>query len=133
MWSTESDPYYAQNAQFYKQWLQIADGQAPTFSDNLKWLFSWQIYQMYARYFLWNFVGRYNQMDGQQSTASINGNWTSGVFDGGKHLPQSVTGGTGYAPLYALPMILGLLGAFYHFKRKRKDALVITLLFFFTG
>jgi Protein of unknown function (DUF2723) len=133
MWSTESDPYYAQNKQFYKQWLQIADGQAPTFSDNLKWLFSWQIYQMYARYFLWNFIGRYNQVDGQQSTADINGNWTSGIFDGGKHLPKSVINGVDYTPLYALPFVLGLSGAFYHFKRKKRDALVIALLFFFTG
>jgi hypothetical protein len=133
MWSTESDPYYAQNAQFYKQWLQLADGQAPTFADNLKWMFSWQIYQMYARYFLWNFVGRYNQMDGQQNTDGLNGNWTSGIFDGSKHLPKSITQGTNYAPLYALPFILGLLGAVYHFKRKKRDALVIGLLFFFTG
>ncbi len=133
MWSTESDPYYAQNAQFYKQWLQLGDGQAPTFTDNLKWLFSWQIYQMYARYFLWNFVGRYNDMDGQQSTAGVNGNWTSGIFDGGKHLPKSVINGTNYTPLYALPLVLGLIGAFYHFRRRAKDAIVIALLFFFTG
>ncbi len=133
IWSTESDPYYAQNLQFYKQWLQLADGQAPTFSDNLKWLFSWQIYQMYGRYFLWNFVGRYNDMDGQTSMAGVNGNWTSGIFDGGKHLPQSVIHGTSYTPLYALPLVLGLLGAIYHFRRRKRDALVIGLLFFFTG
>jgi hypothetical protein len=133
IWSTESDPYYAQNLQFYKQWLQIANGQAPTFADNMKWLFSWQIYQMYARYFLWNFVGRYNEMDGQQSTTAINGNWTSGIFDGGKHLPQSVLQGNDYRPLYALPFILGLLGAVYHFRSKKRDALIIALLFFFTG
>jgi len=133
MWSTQSDPYYAQNVQFYKQWLQLGDGQAPTFTDNLKWMFSWQMYQMYARYFLWNFVGRYNDVDGQQSTAGINGNWTSGIFDRGKHLPASVTTDVSYAPLYAIPLILGLLGAFYHFKQKRRDALVILLLFFFTG
>ncbi|WP_258135835.1 glycosyltransferase family 117 protein [Mucilaginibacter phenanthrenivorans] len=133
MWSTESDPYYAQNARFYKQWLGIADGQAPTFADNMKWMFSWQIYQMYARYFLWNFVGRYNEVDGQQSTADVNGNWTSGILDGSKHLPKSITQGTNYTPLYALPFILGLLGAVYHFKRKKRDALIIALLFFFTG
>ncbi|MDB5132640.1 MAG: hypothetical protein JWR02_2389 [Mucilaginibacter sp.] len=133
MWSTESDPYYAQNLQFYKQWLQLADGQAPAFSDNLKWLFSWQIYQMYARYFLWNFVGRYNDMDGQTSMTGINGNWTSGIFDGGKHLPKSVVHGNSYTPLYALPLALGLLGAIYHFRRKKRDALIIGLLFFFTG
>jgi len=133
MWSTESDPYYAQNVQFYKQWLQIPEGQAPTFADNMRWMFSWQMYQMYARYFLWNFVGRYNDMDGQQSTTGIDGNWTSGIFDAGKHLPKSVTSGTSYAPLYALPLILGLLGALYHFRQKRRDALVIALFFFFTG
>ncbi|MDP9046623.1 MAG: DUF2723 domain-containing protein, partial [Bacteroidota bacterium] len=133
MWSTESDPYYTQNVQFYKQWLQLGDGPAPTFSDNLRWLFSWQIYQMYGRYFLWNFVGRYNDMDGQTSTTSPNGNWTSGLFDGAKHLPQSVIQGTSYTPLYALPLALGLLGAIYHFRRKKRDALIIALLFFFTG
>ncbi|MES2110484.1 MAG: DUF2723 domain-containing protein [Bacteroidota bacterium] len=133
MWSTDSDPYYAQNVQFYKQWLNMADNQAPTFSDNLKWMFSWQMYQMYARYFLWNFVGRYNEFGGQQSAVAIDGNWTSGLLDGGKHLPKSVTNGTNYMPLYALPFILGLLGAFYHFKTKKRDALAIALLFFFTG
>jgi len=133
MWSTEADPYHTQNVQFYKQWLQMGDGQAPTFGDNLKWMFSWQIYQMYARYFLWNFAGRYNDADGQQSSAGIDGNWTSGIFDGGKHLPKSVLQNNNYTPLYALPLALGLLGAFYHFKRKRRDALVIGLLFFFTG
>ena len=133
MWSTESDPYYAQNLQFYKQWLQLGDGQAPNFADNMKWMFSWQLYQMCARYFLWNFVGRYSDMDGQQSSTGINGNWTSGIFDGGKHLPQSVTHGDDYKPLYALPFILGLIGAVYHFSRKRRDAFVIALLFFFTG
>jgi hypothetical protein len=122
-----------QDPQFYHQWLQIPDGQAPTFSDNMKWLFSWQIYQMYARYFLWNFVGRYSDADGQQSTTSIDGNWTSGILDGGKHLPKSVVNSTTYTPLFALPLIIGLLGAVYHFQRKKRDALIVLLLFFFTG
>jgi hypothetical protein len=58
--------------------------------------------------FLWNFVGRYNDADGQQSTENIDGNWTTGIFDGGRHLPKSVTGGTTYTPLYALPLLIGL-------------------------
>lgn len=122
-----------QDPQFYRQWLQMGENATPTFSDNLRWLASWQIYQMYVRYFLWNFVGRYNDQDGQQSTAAIDGNWTSGIFDGGKHLPKSVVNGTTYTPLYALPLIIGLLGAIYHFQRKKRDALVVLLLFFFTG
>jgi hypothetical protein len=122
-----------QDPQFYHQWLQIPEGQAPTFADNMKWMFSWQIYQMYVRYFLWNFVGRYNDADGQQSMTGIDGNWTTGIWDGTRHLPKSVTNGTTYTPLYALPFIIGLFGAIYHFQRKKRDALVVLLLFFFTG
>jgi len=121
------------NPDFYKQWLQLGEGQSPVFADNLKFMFSWQIYQMYVRYFLWNFVGRYNDQDGQTSTVELNGNWTSGWFDGGKHLPKFITESNTYTPLYALPLIIGLFGMFYHFKRSKKDAMVIALLYFFTG
>ena len=122
-----------QDPQFYKEWLRIPDGQAPDFSDNLKFMFSWQMYQMYWRYFLWNFAGRYNDMDGQSSMSGIDGNWTSGILDGTKHLPKSVTQGTTYTPLFFLPLIIGLFGMVFHFNRRRKDALVVTFLWFFTG
>ena len=125
--SNDDDPL------FYKQWLQLGDGQVPVFKDNLNFLFSWQIYQMYIRYFLWNFVGRYNDHDGQTSTTDINGNWTSGWFDGGKHLPKFITQSNTYTPLYALPLIIGLFGMIYHFKRNKQDASVIALLYFFMG
>ena len=122
-----------QDPQFYRQWLQMGQDQVPTFSDNIKWMFSWQVYQMYIRYFLWNFVGRYNDSDGQQSTAAIDGNWTTGIRNNSTNTPQSVLQGTTYTPLYALPLLIGLIGAFYHFQRKKRDALVVFLLFFFTG
>ncbi|TFF34423.1 glycosyltransferase family 117 protein [Mucilaginibacter psychrotolerans] len=121
------------DAGFYKQWLQIPDGQKPNFIDNLSWMSSWQIYQMYVRYFLWNFVGRYNDEDGQQSTEWYDGNWTSGWFDGGKHLPKSILNNPTYTPLYGLPLVIGLVGMLYHFNRKKRDALIILLLWFFTG
>jgi hypothetical protein len=133
-----------QDPQFYRQWLQMPDSQPPNFIDNMRWMFSWQIYQMYARYFLWNFVGRYNDEDGQQSMTGIDGNWTSGILDGTRHLPKSIVGGekipgqgiqpgVTYTPLFALPFIIGLIGLIYHFKRKKRDALVVLMLFFFTG
>jgi hypothetical protein len=122
-----------QDPQFYRQWLQMGDQDPPTMGDNIKWLFSWQIYQMYVRYFMWNFVGRYNDADGQTDSEGIDGNWTSGIRDGGKHLPRSVIGANTYTPLYALPLLIGLLGCVYHFMQKRRDALIVLLLFFFTG
>lgn len=126
MYSTEPN-----DVQFYKEWLRIPDGQAPNFGDNLKFMATWQMYQMYWRYFLWNFVGRTNDADGQTSMVGVDGNWTTGLFD--KNLPKSVTKGTTYTPLYALPLLIGLIGAFYHLNRKKKDALIVLLLFFFTG
>ncbi len=119
--------------QFYKDWMQLADGQSPTMAQNLGFMFSWQINQMYIRYFLWNFVGRYNDMDGQSNESLVDGQPTSGLFDGSKNLPKSVLNSNTYTPLFYLPLILGLVGLFYHFSRNRRFALVVALLFFFTG
>jgi len=127
----------SQDPQFYKQWLRLSDSDVPTFADNMKWLFSWQIYQMYFRYFLWNFAGRYNGQDGQQQMGGyhgyVDGDWTTGIFDGTKHLPQSLLHDNTYTPLYALPLILGFVGLIYHFRRNKRDATVITMLWFFTS
>lgn len=135
IWTTEGSADFAQDQQFYRQWLQLAPNEAPTFKDNLNWMFSWQMYQMYWRYFMWNFAGRYNadDMEGQTNLHGIGGNWTTGLFDSARHLPKAIVNGTNYTPLYALPLALGLLGMIYHFKRRKRDALVVILLFFFTG
>jgi hypothetical protein len=135
MYLAEGDPDHAQATRFYEQWLNIPEGQAPTFADNLKFMFSWQMYQMYWRYFMWNFAGRYSDDDiaGQTDMNGVGGNWTTGIFDGSKHLPKSITNNVTYTPLYALPLILGLIGLFYHIKRSKRDALIVGMLFFFTG
>ncbi|MFD0749865.1 DUF2723 domain-containing protein [Mucilaginibacter calamicampi] len=122
---------------FYRQWQQIPEDRAPNFIDNIGFFLSWQTYQMYVRYFLWNFSGRVNEIDGQQHMGGfngyVNGDWTTGIFDGFKQLPKSVTQGTNYMPLYALPLLIGFLGMWYHFKHRKRDAVVILLLWFFTG
>lgn len=122
---------------FYRQWQQIPADRAPNFIDNIGFFLSWQTYQMYVRYFMWNFAGRVNEMDGQERMGGFNGyvdgDWTTGVLDGFKQLPKSVTQGTNYMPLYGLPFIIGLLGMWYHFKHRKHDAIVVLLLWFFTG
>ncbi len=124
---------------FYKDWMHIGEGQSPTFADNLGFFFSWQVNQMYTRYLLWNFVGRQNDADGQNNNVT-DGNWLSGIkpidalrLDNQSALPASITADKAYNRLFFLPLILGLIGAFYHFKRNQKDAGVVGLLFFFTG
>jgi hypothetical protein len=118
--------------QFYREWSQLSPEEHPTMATNLSFFATWQINQMYTRYFLWNFVGRTNEMDGQQSSTGIDGNWTSGL-NFKKDLPKSVTESNAYNRLYFLPLIIGLLGLVFHFKRNQRDAGVVTVLFFFTG
>jgi hypothetical protein len=129
-----------QDPLFYRQWMNMGESDSPTFATNLGFFFGWQTYQMYFRYFFWNFIGRTNDMDGQQEnmnpfdfTGYLDGDWNSGLFDSMKHMPPSALKDVTYTPLYGLPLIIGLIGMIYHFKRKKRDALIIGLLWFFTG
>ncbi|SEM14163.1 Protein of unknown function [bacterium A37T11] len=124
--------------QFYRSWLNMGENQQSTPGDNLKFFFSYQIGHMYARYFMWNFVGRQNDVQGHGGYT--NGNWISGI----KFIDQALVGGQDALPksletdpsnnkFYFLPLILGLIGAYWHFKHSQKDAGIVGLLFFFTG
>jgi hypothetical protein len=122
----------AGHPQFYKAWSQLGDGEKPTFGTNLGFFTTWQINQMYTRYFLWNFVGRTNDLDGQTSNSGADGNWISG-WNFNKPLPAAVTQSKSYNRLYFLPLIVGLVGLFFHFKKDQQNAGVVLVLFFFTG
>lgn len=131
----------------YKRWADVKgrkvraeDGSlvtVPTFGENLRFFFTYQLNNMYWRYFLWNFVGR--QSDIQNNTI-IDGNWLSGIRpidelylgpqDG---LPSEVAANKGHNTYYFLPFILGLIGFFYQLKRDGRNFLVVFLLFFMTG
>ena len=127
-----------QHVGFYREWMRIPEGQSPNFAENLGFLFSYQTGFMYARYFLWNFAGRQNDDQGHGNHTS--GNWISGIkpLDAARlgpqdNLPPSIKENNAYNRYYFLPLIIGLIGALWHFKRNQKDAGVVGLLFFFTG
>lgn len=110
----------------------------PTFAQNLGFFFRYQIGHMYLRYFFWNFVGRQNDIQGHGN--SSDGNWISGVtaFDEARlgpqqGLPDAADNNKAKNALYGLPLILGLIGLFYHIRKDKKNAFVVGLLFFFTG
>ena len=110
----------------------------PTFAENLKFFFSYQLGYMYFRYFMWNFAGR--QDDIQGSGGMLHGNWISGIpfideirLGNQDKLSQSLTSNKGRNVYYLLPLILGLLGLVFHFKKHKKDFTVVSLFFFFTG
>jgi hypothetical protein len=127
-----------EHVRFYKNYMGFDDAHKPTLIDNLKYLFSFQTGQMYMRYFMWNFVGRQDNEDGQ--FGGKDGNWLSGIkpvdamrLGSQKNLPPSIIENKSYNRFFFLPLIIGLIGAVWHFKRNQKDAGVIGLLFVFTG
>ncbi len=128
----------ASHQQYYRSYLNLGENEQPTFGDNLRFFFSYQVGHMYGRYFLWNFVGRQNDQQGHGDFTT--GNWISGIkfvdqlhVGGQNALPESLKTDPSHNRFYFLPLILGLIGAFWHFKRRQKDAGVVGLLFFFTG
>ena len=109
----------------------------PTFVDNMKYFVSYQIGHMYVRYFMWNFVGRQNDLESQGDYQK--GNWISGIpfIDnarlGDQELLPDAFKNDATNKFYFLPLILGLIGVIFHFKRDNKDAWVVFLLFLMTG
>jgi len=108
----------------------------PTFGENLKFFFTYQIGHMYLRYFMWNFVGRQNDIESQGEIQ--HGNWISGInfIDnwrlGNQDIPSSMKN-PARATFFFLPFILGLLGFFFQFNKDRRDTWVVFLLFIMTG
>jgi hypothetical protein len=107
----------------------------PTFAGNLRYFTHYQINWLYLRYFYWNFAGRQNDVQGHGNL--VDGNWQSGIkkIDGidMSKAPKRMRENFANNNFYMLPLFLGLLGLWFHFKVDWKNALVITLLFLFTG
>jgi len=133
MWADRAD--YIQS---YRQWENIPEGKKATFGKNIDFLLTYQMRFMYWRYFMWNFVGRQN--DHQGYGGNIDGNWISGIpfvdrwlIGPQKDMPDSIKNEKARNTYFFLPLILGLIGLFWHFKRAKEDAIVVTTLFLFTG
>lgn len=108
----------------------------PTFSENLAFFWNYQLVHMYYRYFMWNFVGRQNDVQGVGS--KLDGNWKSGisVIDkmrlGPVDIPEARKNNADNS-FYFLPLLLGLTGIYYTLRKDRHSAWVIFLLFVMTG
>ncbi len=110
----------------------------PTFLENLKFFFSYQVGHMYFRYFMWNFVGRQNDVQGDGGP--LNGNWISGIkfidtilIGSQDKLPDELKNAPSRNTYYFLPLILGLLGMFFQLQRDVKNFWVVMFLFLLTG
>ncbi|KAA5537471.1 DUF2723 domain-containing protein [Taibaiella lutea] len=129
------------HAGFYQKYLEIPEGDKPTASDNYKFFFKYQMNWMWWRYFMWNYAGRQNDFAGSSYEEPENGNWISGIKPVDKFMgrgdldamPDYMKNNHARNQLYFLPLILGIMGLVYQFKRNKRDGTVIGLLFFFTG
>ncbi|MBS0009832.1 MAG: DUF2723 domain-containing protein [Bacteroidales bacterium] len=110
----------------------------PTFAENLRFFFSYQLGYMYGRYFMWNFVGRQNDIQGNGNV--VHGNWISGIdaIDSSRlgsqaALPEELKNNPARNTYFFLPLILGLLGMAWQYKRDRNSFWVVSVLFVMTG
>lgn len=110
----------------------------PSFGENMTYMFNYQMNWMYWRYFMWNFAGRQNDIQGHGS--AMRGNWLSGFNavdkarlgsqDASPYFTQDNPSNNAF---FFLPLILGLIGMIFHFYKSPKDAFVVFLAFLFTG
>lgn len=124
--------------EFYKNWMGLQENESPGFFQNLSFFNSYQVGFMYWRYFLWNFVGRQSDIQGQGSLTE--GNWITGIksIDGLRlgnqaKLPPSITANEGNNIYYGLPLLLGIAGLIFLYRKNKQVTIIIATLFFFTG
>jgi hypothetical protein len=148
--------YSAQHAGAYESWMGGVEGRTvsydrcgenvevkvPTQWENLRFFLSYQCNFMYWRYFMWNFAGRQNDLQGNGELE--HGNWISGIpfIDNARlgdqsKLPDDLKNNKGHNVFYCLPLLLGLIGLFWQSLRKGHDGIrqfwVVFFLFFMTG
>ena len=123
----------------YKSFSGMDDGDQPTMAGNVKYFLRYQTGWMYLRYFMWNFAGKQNDLEGFGNPRDSN--WISGIpvvdnalYGDQSKMPDSIhKNNKSYNRMYLLPLLLGVIGLFVQYRRGRRDLLVTTLLFFFTG
>jgi Protein O-mannosyl-transferase TMEM260-like len=144
MYSSDSEHEKA-----YKYWGQVVGRKykvgsgneavvCPTFGENLRYFFRYQVGFMYLRYFMWNFAGRQNDIQGHGN--SIHGNWISGVnfIDEARlgaldKLPDDLKSNKGNNKYYFLPLLIGLAGMYWQYKNNKKGFWLVMTFFIMTG
>ncbi|AUC74302.1 DUF2723 domain-containing protein [Olleya sp. Bg11-27] len=123
---------------FLKQFGQVVNIEKPSLASNISYLFEYQLGYMYWRYFMWNFSGRQDDLQGRYDQ---HGNWISGIQaidewhlgQSQDNLPSDVSENKGRNTYYFFPLILGLLGLFFLFNKDKKLFWVTLVFFLFTG
>ncbi|MDD3780093.1 MAG: DUF2723 domain-containing protein, partial [Proteiniphilum sp.] len=128
MHSNPNNPSFGNHIIGYERWGGVSDrNQKPTLWQNLKFMFNYQFNYMYWRYFMWNFSGRQNDIQGDGGITA--GNWITGIpfFDEHvlglgpqDHIAPDVVDNKGRNKYFMLPLLLGIIGIFYQLRLKEK-------------
>ncbi len=129
----------------HRQWYEYLNGGkklkgSPGMGYNLKYMFSYQMGWMYWRYFGWNFIGKQNGAQGYKPWDKTSGHWRSGIgfLDEMKlynmsEITDTMKKDPSTNKYYFIPFILGLIGFFFQFLGRRKDWMIMLLMFIVTG
>ena len=143
MWSGTNPSYI----DFYESYMngkgirvKGADHKKPTFGANMRFFFDYQLNWMYWRYFMWNFVGRQNEIHSPSPGELFYGNWESGIgpidrlrLGDQRDAPAVLAENKGKNHYFFLPLLLGLLGLVFQFDRDKRGSWIVFLMFFMTG
>ena len=135
---TEGEVDFEGYHDFLKTYGRYLNIKKPSLIDNVYYLFDYQIGYMYWRYFMWNFSGRQDDIQGK---IDLHGNWLTGInfIDeyllgiSQKNLPSDVLNNKARNTYYLLPLLLGLIGLFFVFNREKKVFWTMLVFFLFTG
>ena len=129
---------YEDYNKFLIQFRDYIDVEKPSLVSNIAYLLEYQLGYMYWRYFMWNFTGRQDDIQGKYDN---HGNWISGIKFIDKwhlgqsqdNLPSDVKNNKARNTYYFLPLILGLIGLFFLFNKDKNLFWVLLVFFLFTG
>ncbi|MBL3654970.1 glycosyltransferase family 117 protein [Fulvivirga sediminis] len=116
-----NDPRHIQR---YREVANLAEGEVPTFVDNIEFMLKHQLGWMYMRYFMWNFAGRESDIQ--------DADWL-GPTDWFKDVPQELATNKARNNFFMIPLILGIIGLVFQLSKDKKNFAVVTMLFFLTG
>ena len=143
MWSS-ADSRYVDFYQTYTQGkgtrVKGAKHRKPSFGANMAYFFDYQLNWMYWRYFMWNFVGRQNDIHSPLPGNIFNGNWESGIgfldefrLGDQSDAPAPLRDNKGKNHYFFLPLLLGLLGLVFQYDKDKRGSWLVFLMFFMTG
>lgn len=113
-----------EHKEIYEEVSGAHGGRKPTFIQNMKFFFAYQLNHMYWRYFLWNFSGR--ESDVQDC------GWLA-PWDSNEKVPKQLRSNRARNNFYMIPLILGIIGLYFHSKADPRNSFFVFLLFLMTG